>query len=46
LALTPAAIRAIDQGEPLPEVADDIRRRPRSKRPDLGAWEFDGKLDE
>ena len=40
LALTPAANRAIDQGVPLPEVADDIRRRPRSNHPDLGAWEL------
>jgi hypothetical protein len=45
LALTPAAARAIDQGVPLPEVTEDIRRRPRLNRPDLGAWEFDGELD-
>jgi hypothetical protein len=30
LALTPAAIRAIDQGVPLPGVTNDIRQRPRS----------------
>jgi hypothetical protein len=48
LALTPAATGAIDQGVSLPEVADDIRRRPRTGRPDLGAWEFDdkGKIEE
>jgi hypothetical protein len=43
LALTPAATRAIDQAVPLPEVTDDIRRRPRPSRPDLGAWEFDSE---
>jgi hypothetical protein len=31
----------IDQGIALPEVTDDIRRKPRVKLPDLGAWEFD-----
>ena len=38
---------AIDQGLSLPEVTDDIRRRPRTGRPDLGAWEMDreGKND-
>jgi hypothetical protein len=41
LALTPAASGAIDQGMTLPEVTDDIRQRPRSGRPDLGAWEAD-----
>ncbi|PYI79935.1 MAG: hypothetical protein DME26_22595, partial [Verrucomicrobia bacterium] len=41
LALTSAAMGAIDQGVSLPEVTDDIRRRPRTGRPDLGAWEFD-----
>jgi hypothetical protein len=41
LALTPAAARAIDQGVPLPDVTEDIRRRPRTQRPDLGAWEFE-----
>ncbi|MBI4324378.1 MAG: right-handed parallel beta-helix repeat-containing protein [Chloroflexi bacterium] len=46
LALTAAATGAIDQGVPLPDVADDIRRRPRSNRPDLGAWEFNGKPDD
>jgi hypothetical protein len=33
LALTPAATRAIDQGASLPEVTDDICRRPRLGRP-------------
>jgi hypothetical protein len=41
LALTPAAAGAIDRAAPLPDVPDDIRRRPRGERPDLGAWEFD-----
>ena len=41
LALTSAAKDAIDQGVPLPEVTDDIRHRPRARRPDLGAWESD-----
>ncbi|GEM_PF-127244 len=41
LALTPAATRAIDQGVPLPDVTDDIRRRSRAQRPDLGAWEYE-----
>ena len=43
LALTPAAVGAIDQGVSLPEVTDDIRGRSRTGRPDLGAWEFDGE---
>jgi hypothetical protein len=41
LALTRAATGALDQGLSLPEVHEDIRGRPRSDRPDLGAWEFD-----
>jgi len=41
LALTSAASGAIDKGVSLPEVTGDIRGRPRSGRPDLGAWEFD-----
>jgi hypothetical protein len=40
LALTWAAVEAIDKGVSLPDVTDDIRRHPRSERPDLGAWEF------
>lgn len=39
LALTSDATRAIRQGVYLPEVSEDIRRRPRSEHPDLGAWE-------
>jgi len=48
LALTPAALGALDQGVSLPEVTDDIRRHLRRGCPDLGAWEFEGerKLDE
>ena len=45
LALTSVATGAIDQGAPLPDVTDDIRRRPRSGRPDLGAWEFDDESE-
>ncbi|MCL5279882.1 MAG: right-handed parallel beta-helix repeat-containing protein [Planctomycetes bacterium] len=41
LTLTSAATGAIDEGISLPEVTDDIRRRPRQERIDLGAWEFD-----
>jgi hypothetical protein len=41
LALTPAATKAIDKGVYLPDVAEDIRRHPRPKYPDLGAWEFE-----
>ena len=41
LALTSAATKAIDQGTSLPELTDDIRRRARSGKPDLGAWEFE-----
>jgi len=40
LALTQTATEAIDQGVSLPDITDDIRRLPRSGRPDLGAWEF------
>jgi len=39
MALTPAATGAIDHGAPLPEITEDIQRRPRVGRPDLGAWE-------
>jgi hypothetical protein len=41
LAPTPAATKAIDKGASLPDVGEDIRRRPRSGQPDIGAWEFD-----
>jgi len=43
LALTPAATGAIDQAEPRSDVPEDIRGRTRPDRPDLGAWELDGK---
>lgn len=39
LALTPAAKEAIDKGLLLREITDDIRQRPRTGTPDLGAWE-------
>ena len=41
LALTQTAIKAINQGVFLPDVIQDIRRRPRPERPDLGAWEHE-----
>jgi hypothetical protein len=41
LALTSAATKAIDQGASLPEATDDIHRRARTGKPDLGAWEFE-----
>jgi hypothetical protein len=41
LSLTSAATGAIGRGVPLSEVTDDIRRRPRGGRVDLGAWESD-----
>ena len=41
LALTAAAVRAIDRGVSLPELTEDIRRRSRSGPTDIGAWEFD-----
>ncbi len=40
LALLPTATRAIDQALPTAEVTDDIRRQPRTGRPDIGAWEM------
>ena len=43
LELTPAATGAVDRGVSLPEVTEDIRRRPRNGPPDLGAWEFDNE---
>jgi hypothetical protein len=45
LALTTQAADAIGRGTPLPEVTEDIRRRPRTGHPDLGAWEFEGEPD-
>lgn len=41
LALTVAATAAMDKALSLPEVVDDIRRHPRSGKPDIGAWEFE-----
>jgi len=43
LAITKAATEAIDRGVSLPDVTEDIRRRPRFGRPDIGAWEFDNE---
>ena len=43
LSLSRAATKAIDQGVRLPDVTDDIRRRPRQGPADIGAWEFDDK---
>jgi hypothetical protein len=43
LALKAAAIGAIGKGEALPGVTNDIRRLPRTRQPDLGAWEFDSE---
>jgi hypothetical protein len=43
LALTAAATEAIGRGLPLPDVPDDIRKQPRGKKPDLGAWESGGE---
>jgi hypothetical protein len=40
LSLTSMATGAIDQGMTLPDLRDDIRRKPRVGKPDLGAWEF------
>jgi hypothetical protein len=45
LALTATATKAIDQGTPLPEVIDDIRGRPRTGYPDLGAWAYETEND-
>jgi hypothetical protein len=46
LALTQAAIEAINKGVSLPDVTEDIRRLPRSEYPDIGAWEFYNKSKE
>jgi hypothetical protein len=40
LVLTAKAENAIDRGVTLPDVAEDIGRRPRRTPPDLGAWEY------
>jgi hypothetical protein len=39
LRLTDGAAEAVDQGQRLPDVPEDIGRRARDMRPDLGAWE-------
>jgi hypothetical protein len=46
LILTAEASGAIRQGLHLPAVPDDIRRRPRSPQPDLGAWETTPSIPE
>jgi pectate lyase len=46
LALTRAAIEAIDKGVSLTGVTEDIRRLHRPEFPDLGAWEFENKSKE
>jgi hypothetical protein len=43
LMLTSSATNAIDRGLTLTEVKEDIRLRPRTTRPDLGAWETEPK---
>jgi hypothetical protein len=40
LRLTARAVDAIDHGVPLPAVTEDIDRRPRGRKPDIGAHEF------
>jgi hypothetical protein len=40
LRLKPTAVDAIDRAMPLSEVTEDIDRRPRGRRPDIGAHEF------
>ena len=44
LALTSTATKAIDQGISLPELTDDIRRRARTGKPDIGAWELEREV--
>jgi hypothetical protein len=39
LRLTSSATAAFKQGVPVAEVTEDIRRRPRTGNPDLGAWQ-------
>jgi hypothetical protein len=41
LSLTSAAVGAIDRGVSLPDLTEDIRRRPRRGAIDIGAWQFD-----
>jgi hypothetical protein len=40
LSLTQGAAKAIDGGEPHPEITSDIRSFLRDTKPDLGAWEY------
>lgn len=40
LRLRPNAVEAIDKAEPLPEVKDDIDKKPRGQKPDIGAHEL------
>jgi hypothetical protein len=40
LRLTARATEAIDRAAPMPEVTEDIDRKPRGSRPDLGAHEY------
>ncbi|MGQ9463014.1 MAG: GDSL-type esterase/lipase family protein [Candidatus Fervidibacter sp.] len=40
LRLRPNAVKAIDRAEPLSEVKDDIDKRPRGQKPDIGAHEL------
>lgn len=40
LRLRPNAVEAVDKAEPLPEVKDDIDRKPRGQKPDIGAHEL------
>jgi len=40
---TAVAVGAIDEGVSLPNVADDIRGRPRPGPIDIGAWEFNAE---
>ncbi len=41
LALIQSATGAIAKAVSLPDVTEDIRRRPRPEHPDIGAWELD-----
>ena len=40
LRLTAGATDAIDQAIPLPDVTEDLERKPRGNKPDIGAYEF------
>lgn len=43
LALTPMAVRAIDAAAPVPQFLEDIVRKQRGDKPDVGAWEFSAR---